>query len=136
MKNTLLNQRTINISFVVSAMLLAAFAADASPQPESLLLRAGFKAKVATTAKQRQELKTLPEGKVSPVTQNEKTFYIYPDATRNQIYVGNEGQYQAYQNLIAKGRGSARPIVNTDSVRGNPIKVREFDGFGPLDDMR
>ena len=117
-------------------MLLAAFAADASPQPESLLLRAGFKAKVATTAKQRQELKTLPEGKVSPVTQNEKTFYIYPDATRNQIYVGNEGQYQAYQNLITKARGSARPIVNTDSVRGNPIKVRKFDGFGPLDDMR
>jgi hypothetical protein len=136
MKNTLLNQRTINIAFVVSAMLLAAFAADASPQPESLLLRAGFKAKVATTAKQRQELKTLPEGKVSPVTQKGKTFYVYPDATRHQIYVGNEAQYQAYQNLITKARGSARPIVNTDLVRGNPIKVREIYGFGPLDDMR
>jgi thioredoxin-like negative regulator of GroEL len=30
----------------------------------------------------------------------------------------------------------AGPIVNTDLVRGNPIKVREFYGFGPLDDMR
>ena len=117
-------------------MLLAAFAADASPQPESLLLRAGFKAKVATTAKQRQELKTLPEGKVSPVSQNEKTFYIYPDATRNQIYVGNEAEYQTYQGLIRKARGSGGPIVNADLVRGNPIKVRKFDGFGPLDDMR
>ncbi len=28
------------------------------------------------------------------------------------------------------------PIVDTDLVRGNPIKVREFYGFGPLDDMR
>ena len=136
MKNTLLKQRTINIAFVVSAVLVAAFTATAQPQPENLLLSAGFKAKAATTAKQRQELKTLPAGQVSPVTQKGKTFYIYPDATRNRIYVGNEAEYQTYQGLITKTRGSPRPIVKTDLVRGNPIKVREFHGFGPLDDMR
>src|ERR1700692_2629676 len=100
MKNTLQKQSTINIAFVVVAMLVAAFTADASPQPTNLLLSAGFKAKVATTAKQRQELKTLPEGTVSPVTQKGETFYIYPDATGNEIYVGNKAQYQAYENLI------------------------------------
>ena len=136
MKNKLLNQRTINIAFVVSAVLAAAFTANASPESQSLLLSAGFKTKVATTAKQRQELKTLPTGQVSPVTQKGKTFYIYPDATRNRIYVGNEAEYQTYQGLITKTRGNTGPIVNTDSVRGNPIKVREFYGFGPLDDMR
>src|ERR1700693_1629101 len=136
MKNTLLKQRTINIAFVVSAVLVAAFTANASPKSQSRRLSAGFKTKVATTAKQRQELKTLPAGQVSPVTQKGKTFYIYPDATRNRIYVGNEAEYQTYQGLIAKTRGSTGPVVNTDSVRGNPIKVREFYGFGPLDDMR
>jgi hypothetical protein len=135
MKNTLLNQRTINIAFVVSAMLLAAFAADASPQPESLLLRAGFKAKVATTAKQRQELKTLPEGTVSPVTQKGKTFYIYPDAPRNEIYVGNKAQYQAYENLITQQSDSAGPIKTKDSVRGFEIPVREFYGWEPFDSL-
>lgn len=136
MKNILVKQRAINFIIIALLGLLSVGSAIATPNAENLLLSAGFKAKVATTAKQRQELKTLPEGKVSPVSQNEKTFYIYPDATRNQIYVGNDGQYQAYQNLIAKARGSAKPIVNTDSVRGNPIKMRKFDGFGPLDDMR
>ena len=135
MNNTILSQRT-NIAVVVSAMLFTALTAIASPKPESVLLSAGFKTKVATTAKQRQELKTLPAGQVSPVTQKGKTFYIYPDAARNRIYAGNETEYQKYQGLITKTRGSDGPIVKTDLVRGNPIKVREFYGFGPLDDMR
>jgi hypothetical protein len=126
----------MNIAVVVSAMLFAALTAIASPRPESLLLSAGFKIKVATTAIQRQELKTLPAGQVSPVTQKGKTFYIYPDATRNRIYVGNETEYQTYQGLITKTRGSGGPIVNTALVRGNPIEVRAFYGFEPLDDMR
>lgn len=116
-------------------MLLAALTANASPQPESLLLSAGFKAKVATTAKQRQELKTLPEGQLSPVTQKGKTFYIYPDPTRNQIYVGDEAEYQTYQNLSARPRGSAGPIVTKDNVRGNEVPVREFYGWEPFDQI-
>src|ERR1700736_109257 len=135
MKNTLLNQRTINIAFVVSAMLLAAFIANASTQPESLLLSVGFKAKVATTAKQRQELKTLPAGTVSPVAQKGKTFYIYPDAPRNEIYVGNKAEYQAYQNLIAQQSESAGPCVTKANAGGNDGPVREFYGWQPFDQM-
>ena len=130
MKNTLPKQGTINIAFVVVAMLLAAFAADAAPQPANLLLSAGFKATVAKTVGQRQELKTLPKGQVSPVTQKGKTFYVYPDAPHNQLYVGSRAQYQAYQNLLAKPRGSARPLVNTDYIGGNQVKVRTFYGSG------
>jgi hypothetical protein len=135
MKNTLQKQSTINIAFVVVAMLVAAFTADASPQPTNLLLSAGFKAKVATTAKQRQELKTLPEGTVSPVTQKGKTFYIYPDAPRNEIYVGNKAQYQAYENLIGQQRNSARPIKAEDSVHGFQVPVREFYGWEPFESL-
>jgi hypothetical protein len=116
-------------------MLLAAFAADASPQPESLLLRAGFKAKVATTAKQRQELKTLPEGKVSPVSQKGKTFYIYPDRPRNEIYVGNKAQYETYKNSIGQQNNSARPIKAEDSVHGFQVPVREFYGWEPFESL-
>jgi hypothetical protein len=135
MKNTLQKQSTINIAFVVVAMLVAAFTADASPQPTNLLLSAGFKAKVATTAKQRQELKTLPEGRVSPVTQKGKTFYIYSDAPRNEIYVGNKAQYQAYENLIGQQSDSARPIKAEDSVHGFQVPVREFYGWEPFESL-
>jgi hypothetical protein len=135
MKNTLSNQRTINLAFVVLAMLVAAFTAEASPQPENLLLSAGFKAKVVKTVSQRQELETLAQGKISLVTQNGKTFYAYPDARHNQLYVGSEGEYQTYLDLVTKAGDSARPIVNTDYIGANQVKVREFQSWEPFDEM-
>ena len=135
MKNTLLNQRTVNLAFVVLAMVVAAVTAEASPQPESMLLSAGFKAKVAKTAAQRQEMETLAKGKISPVTQNGKTFYVYPDAQHNQLYVGSEGDYQTYLDLITKAGGSARPIENTDYIGPNQVKVRQFYGWEPFDQI-
>jgi hypothetical protein len=131
MKNTLLNRATINV-VVALLTLLCAGSAVASSKTENLLLSAGFKAKVATTAKQKQELQTLPAGRVSPVTQNGKAFYIYPDPRRHEIYIGSKSQYQEYQNLLAKKRNSAGTITNTDYIGGNQIKVREFYGWGPL----
>ena len=135
MKNTLLKP-TINFAVVAVFGLLCAGSALATTDTEELVLSVGFKAKAATTAKQQKELKTLPQGTVSPVTQKGKTFYVYPDVAKKQLYVGSEAQFETYQSLAPKGRSNAGPIVNTDSVRGNSIKLREFYGFGPLDDMR
>jgi hypothetical protein len=133
MKNTLLKQRTINLAVVPLVILLGACATTASPRTENVLLSAGFKAKVATTAKQRQELQTLPEGKLSPVRQKGKKFYVYPDAPHNQIYVGNKAQYQAYKHLRAQHRDWPGPIVVEDyDTTGNEVPVREFYGWAPL----
>ncbi len=135
MKNIPLKQRAINFTIVALFGLLSAGAAAATPSAENLLLSAGFKAKVATTAKQRQELKTLPEGTVSPVMQRGTTFYIFPDPARNEIYVGNKAQYQAYENLTAQQINSAGPIKAKDSVRGFQVPVREFYGWEPFDSL-
>jgi hypothetical protein len=135
MKNTLLNQRTVNLAFVVLAIVFAAVTAQAAPSTESQLLSAGFKAKVAQSASQRQELASLTKGKISPVTQNGKTFYVYPDAQHNQLYVGTEGDYQTYLDLITKAGGSARPIENSDYIGGNQVKVREVYGWQPFDQI-
>jgi hypothetical protein len=133
MKNTLLKQRTTNLAVVALLSLFGACATTASPRAENVLLSAGFKAKVATTAKQRQELQTLPEGKVSPVRQKGKTFYVYPDAPHNQIYVGNKTQYQAYKHLMAQQRASAGAFVTKDyNAMGDGVTVREFHGWAPL----
>jgi hypothetical protein len=126
----------INLPVAALVGLLCAGSAIATTPTADLLLSVGFKSKAATTAKQQEELKALPAGKLSPVTQSGKTFYVYPDTARNQLYVGKEAEYQAYKKLAAKSRGSAGPIVTTIPNRGNPIKVREFYAFGPLDDMR
>jgi len=89
-KTTLLRQRTINLALVALVSLAGACATTVSPRAENVLLSADFKAKVANTDKQRQELQTLPEGKISAVRQKGKTFYIYPDTPHNQIYVGQQ----------------------------------------------
>jgi hypothetical protein len=131
MRNTLLKQTT-NLAVVALLSLLTGCATTSSPQAENALLAAGFKAKVATTAKQREELQTLPEGKVSLVRQNGRTFYIYPDAPHNRIYVGNKAQRQACKRLVAQRPNSAGPIVFEDDLRGTDVTVKEFYGWAPF----
>jgi PBP1b-binding outer membrane lipoprotein LpoB len=135
MKNTPLKQRTINLAVVALVTLFGGCATTASPGVENVLLSAGFKAKVATTAKQRQELQTLPEGKISAVRQKGKTFYIYPDAPHNQIYVGNKAQYQAYKKLAAQEPTGPGPIQFEAYAPGGNVNVREFYGWAPFDEF-
>ena len=135
MKNVQLKQRVINFTIVALLSLVSGGAGAATPSAENLLLSAGFKAKVATTAKQRQELKTLAQGTVSPVMQRGTTFYIYPDRAHNEIYVGNKAQYETYENSIGQQSNSARPIKAEDSVHGFQVPVREFYGWEPFDSL-
>ena len=37
-----------------------------------------------------------------------KKFFIYPDASRNQIYVGGQAEYKAYQQLHPEEQQSAQ----------------------------
>ena len=135
MKNTRLKQRTINLAVIALVSLLGACATTASPRAENALLSAGFKAKVATTDKQRQELQALPEGKISAVRQKGKTFYIYPDAPHNQIYVGNKEQYEAYKQLAAQQPTSPGPIQFEAHAPGGNVNVKEFYGWTPFDEF-
>src|ERR1700726_62790 len=135
MKNILLKQSAIYFTITAMFSFLSAGAAAVTPSAENLLLSTGFKAKIATTAKQRQELKTLPEGTVSPVMQRGMTFYVYPDPVRDEIYVGSKAQYQAYENLMAQQSESAGPIKTKDSVRGFAVPVREFYGWEPFESL-
>ena len=66
---------------------------------ENLLIAAGFKVIVPTTAAHKQKLLALPAGKVTLVQRGGKTYYVFPDAANNQAYVGGPKQYQAYKQL-------------------------------------
>ena len=66
---------------------------------ENLLIAAGFKVIVPSTAAQKQKLQALPAGKVTLVQKEGKTYYVFPDAANNQAYVGGPQQYQAYKKL-------------------------------------
>jgi len=132
MKKRLLKQTTTILAVVALLALLGGCAAAGSSRAETSLLSTGFTAKVAMTAKQRQELQTLPEGKVSLVRQNGKTFYVYPDAPDNQIYVGSEAQYQAYENLLAQQPKSTDPFVIKKYIAGHWVPVKVYFGWAPF----
>lgn len=85
---------------VFAAVLIAVGSGCASTkQTEDLLTAAGFKARPATTAAQQTQLKSLPTHKVSTIEKGGKKYYVYPDAAKNVIYVGDSAQYEQYQKL-------------------------------------
>jgi hypothetical protein len=64
-------------------------------ETETLLTEAGFKTVVATDPAQRQ----LRPYKVTVMERNGENYYAYPDPARNQVYVGNQSQFQRYRQL-------------------------------------
>jgi hypothetical protein len=95
----------------VLALVAVQFAiAASSPTNESELQALGFKVLVATTPVQQQWVKQLTPGHMRPMQRNGKKYFIYPDAARNQIYVGGPQEYEAYlakhpeDNAAAKQR--------------------------------
>ena len=86
--------------FIAGALLaFAAGCTTSQPTPETrdLLLSSGFKVMTASTPAQSAHLKTLPPGKITTVNRNGKTWYIFPDAAHNRIYVGNRNQYKSFR---------------------------------------
>ena len=101
-------------------------------QPEDLLSSAGFRTKPAETATQKHQLELLPDGKMSVVRQNGKTYYVYGDRTHKQIYVGNRGQYQKFDGDLRRQPDADVIVKRVYNRRGHPVQVNEFHGFGPL----
>lgn len=103
---------------------------------EAALIAAGFRARTATSVRQQQALRTLPSGMVSSVNHNGRQFYIYPEASNNRLYVGNE---EAYRRLKASGftptPDSAGPVgYNIPTAEGD-IPVSVIRDWRPFNDI-
>ena len=66
---------------------------------ENLLSVAGFRMFPAATVEQKAHLGTLPANKVTMVQREGKTYFVFPDAKQQAIYVGMQPQYSEYQRL-------------------------------------
>ena len=118
-------------------------------QKESLLSQSGFKVITVTTPKQQQAVSGLAQGRVSAVTYNKKTYYVFPTGTKDKIYVGKQKQFNAYKQALAAAYAS-HPAAQTAAQQGqaqmagqslmptletagpNHIEVQQFGGFGPM----
>jgi len=142
------------LTFVTGCASTATTTAAASPRKEMLLSQAGFKVKMVTTPKQQQQVSLLAVDKVSAVKYHGKLYYVYPTAKKDQIFVGNQAQYDAYKQALKAQQASQQaqqPSQKTQQeqqmLQGSPvwtgetagprhITVEVFDGFGPLNPMQ
>jgi hypothetical protein len=133
MKRLLLFLIAIGVLSLITACQTASTGANTASQKETLLLQAGFKPKTVTTPKQQERISALPEGKVSAVKYQGRTYYVYPTATKYRILYGNQAQFDAYkQSLQAQRAQLTGPIFEEELHGPHPIRVQEFDGFGPM----
>ncbi len=117
------------LTFVTGCASTTTTTTAAPPHKQVMLQQAGFKAHTVTTARQKELLRALPEGKVSIVQHNGKSLYAYPDVARNLIYTGNEAQYQAYKQAQVDASRQYRGLNVDPDPHG--VRVNEFNGWGP-----
>ena len=122
---------------------------DVVAQKESYLSQSGFKVITVTTPQQQQAVAGLTQGRVSAVTYNGKTYYVFPTGTKDKIYVGRQKQFNAYKQALA-AHVASHPAAQTAAQQGqsqmagqslmptletagpNHIEVQQFGGFGPM----
>ena len=115
------NSRRAKLLKVLVALAATVFVASgvaaATPRvDEGQLLELGFKVLVATTKVQQDWVRSLPPGQIRPMQRTGKKFFVYPDAPRNQIYVGGPKEYEAYQQLHPEGQRSAQDVETKASA--------------------
>lgn len=133
-------------SIVTVSAVLALFTAcettgtgqSATAKNEALLAQSGFKTVAVTTPKQQAAVSKLPQGSVSPVKYNGKTYYVYPTASNDKIYVGKQQHVNAAKQAYAAQQAQAQNSMNpppTMTFQGHGqhgVVVDQFDGFGPM----
>jgi len=111
---------------------------SATAKNEALLAQSGFKTIPVTTPKQQQAVSKLPQGTVSAVKHQGKTYYVYPSAAQNKIYVGKQTHVNTAKKAVAAQQAQAQNSMNpppTMTFQGHGphgVVAEEFDGFGPM----
>jgi hypothetical protein len=135
-------KKLLTLTLVICAMITMALmtacqtttttqTAPGPSQKEALLAQSGFKVKTVTTQKQQQHVNQLPAGKVSAVKYNGKTYYAYPTANKDKVYVGTQAHYNAYQKAGQQQMAGDVDFA-TRTVGPHRVEIEQFDSFGPM----
>ena len=93
--------RILPAAFAITVMVAgtAGAAAPAPPVDDAELLGLGFKVLVATTTAQQDWVRRMAPGQIRAMQRTGKKYFLYPDAAKNQVYVGGPKEYEAYRQL-------------------------------------
>ena len=77
-------------------------------------------------------MNALPPGQVSEVGYKGNMYYVYPTATKDRIFVGNQTQYNAYKQAVVAYGLTTSPDFVQDTHGQHRVLIQQFSGFGPL----
>jgi len=107
----------IVLAALAASVLVTGSAVAATPvDPGNELSGLGFKVLVATTKTQQDWVKRMAPGQIRAMQRTGKKFFIYPDAARNQIYVGGPKEYDAYKQLHPESKLAGQEGVEQASA--------------------
>ena len=67
---------------------------------ERALITAGFKVQPASTAAQRNQIRSLPDNQFTEVKTGSNSYYLFPDKRENRLFAGDHYAYRAYLGYI------------------------------------
>jgi hypothetical protein len=115
-------RRPMRVLALAGILLATVAGARAAPPPidENEHLQSGFKVLAATTKVQQDWVRGLPAGKIRAMQRTGKKYFIYPDAAKNQIYVGGPQEYETYVQLHPEHRAASasKAARETEAYRG------------------
>jgi hypothetical protein len=131
----------ISVAAILALGTATILLAGGSATKEMLLSQSGFRLKTVTTQRQREQIEGLPEGQVSAIMYQHKLYYVYRTTQKDQVYVGKQGQFDAYKQALSGADTTRRvqqemqdrPDMVFESAGPNHVKIQQFDGFGPMD---
>jgi hypothetical protein len=113
--------RVVLCTFAAAMLVGGSTVAAAAGIDESELQALGFKVLVATTPVQQEWVQRLPPGKVKAVQRNGNKYFIFPDASRQQVYVGGPSQYEAYQQRHPE----SQPGTEEAAKKGSDARAKQ-----------
>jgi hypothetical protein len=121
----------LNLIGVLTVLTLALGCSSTQTEnKENLLISAGFKVIVPSTAVQKQKLQALPAGKVTLVQKDGKIYYVFPDAANNQAYVGGPAEYQTYKQLRLANKLENENLEAAEMNRDASMDWGTWGGWG------
>jgi len=131
----------ISVAAILALGAATTLLAGGSATKEMLLSKSGFRLKTVTTQRQREQIESLPEGQVSAIMYQHKLYYVYRTTQKDQVYVGKQGQFDAYKQALSGADNTRqvqqemqdRPDMVFEGAGPNHVRIQEFDGFAPMD---
>ena len=111
--------KTFKTLLAASLFLALAVGCRSTSSKENMLSAAGFKMVPANTPERRAHLNSLPADTITPVQRNGVVYYTFPDPKRNVLYVGQEPQYQEYQQLRFQEQITMQEDLDAERMNAN-----------------